>query len=364
MIIAFRGVTARPTPRRVHSTAVRKISRWLSLLAAASSSTLAASSAPRLRACFTAAGVGGDGPNLRPLSSEAGGGRSYGDLPSLAKRLAEGSFRDVVIVAGAGLSVAAGVPDFRSPKTGLYHQLERYNLPYPEAIFDLNFFHGNPAPFATFAREIWPGQTGEGGPRPTLGHAFLRLLQSRGALRRVYTQNIDGLERMAGLSESSLVECHGHFSSASCVGCREEMVAEECREAYVGGKKAPLCRRCGSLVKPDIVFFGEELPKRFVRFVDADLAECDLLIVLGTSLMVNPVASLPSCVGGDVPRLLINRELVGDFAYASTHASSSQDVSRDNFFEGDCDDGVRYLCELAGKDWVEDLKRIHDEVTS
>jgi len=293
-------------------------------------------------------------------SGNDGGGKPVYTLESIAMDLAKSKYKSVVVVSGAGISVSAGIPDFRSPGTGLYDRLEEYKLPYPEAIFDLEFFRSNPAPFATLASSIWPGQ--EDGPKPTLAHSFLRLLENKGCLRRVYTQNIDGLESLAGVSDDKLVECHGHFRSCSCISpsCgATSFDITECRDSYLRGE-AYRCRECGSLSKPDIVFFGEVLPERYEDLIEDDMYECDLLIVMGTSLLVNPVAAMPDWVGWGVPRVLINRELVGSFARDNASLSRG---NRDVFEEGDCDHGVAKLCKLAGEDWEEELSSIHESVS-
>ncbi|CAK0894708.1 unnamed protein product [Prorocentrum cordatum] len=113
----------------------------------------------------------------------------------------------VVVVCGAGISVSAGIPDFRSKGTGLYDNLQKYNLPSPQAVFTLDFFQQDPLPFFHLAREIYPGKYA-----PTSAHAFLRLLQEKRVLRRCYTQNIDTLERMAG------VEAGADFGSPDLTG--------------------------------------------------------------------------------------------------------------------------------------------------
>lgn len=112
-------------------------------------------------------------------------------------------------------NLAAGIPDFRSVGTGLYHNLEKYNLPHPEAIFELNYFHNNPKPFFVLAKELYPGTF-----KPTVCHYFIRLLHEKGILLRHYTQNIDTLERVAGIPEEKLVEAHGTFYTGHCLTCR------------------------------------------------------------------------------------------------------------------------------------------------
>jgi NAD-dependent SIR2 family protein deacetylase len=165
-------------------------------------------------------------------------------------------------------------------------------------------------------------------------------------LRRIYSQNIDNLEQISGIDTEKLVECHGHFRSSSCISCRAPMDIEACRRKIVDELEVPQCNECGSHVKPDIVFFGEELPPRFQQLVDDDTAKADLVIVIGTSLLVMPVAGIPSWVPRECPRVLLNRELVGDFRLGQP---------RDIFVQGECDDGARKICSLAGwQDLLED----------
>ncbi|NXG40493.1 SIR2 deacetylase, partial [Dromaius novaehollandiae] len=127
--------------------------------------------------------------------------------------------RNVVCMVGAGISTSAGIPDFRSPGTGLYANLQSYNLPYPEAIFEINFFKQHPEPFFALAKELYPGQF-----KPTVCHYFMRLLKEKGLLLRCYTQNIDTLERVAGLEPDELVEAHGTFFTSHCLrsSCRQQ----------------------------------------------------------------------------------------------------------------------------------------------
>merc|ERR1711957_577473 len=188
---------------------------------------------------------------------------------------------------------------------------------------------------------------------PTLSHCFVALLESKNLLVRNYTQNIDGLEALAGVSDDKLVECHGHFRNASCTSCGIPYDGKECKRKIVEERTAPICAKCGGLVKPDIVFFGESLPVRFGKLLHGDIAYTDLLIVMGTSLKVAPVSLIPEMVSTRCPRVLINRELVGDFVPPGVDGNS-----RDVFEEGDCDDTVLKLCKLLG--WEEELMNLYD----
>lgn len=215
--------------------------------------------------------------------------------------------RKVICLVGAGISTSAGIPDFRSPSTGLYANLEKYHLPYPEAIFEISYFKKHPEPFFALAKELYPGQF-----KPTICHYFIRLLKEKGLLLRCYTQNIDTLERVAGLEPQDLVEAHGTFYTSHCVNtsCRKEYTMGWMKEK-IFSEATPRCEQCQSVVKPDIVFFGENLPSRFFSCMQSDFSKVDLLIIMGTSLQVQPFASLISKAPLATPRLLINKEKTG-----------------------------------------------------
>lgn len=243
---------------------------------------------------------------------------------------------------------AAGIPDFRSPDTGLYHNLQKYNLPHPTAVFEIGYFRKNPQPFFALAKELYPGNF-----RPTPCHYFVRLLHEKGLLLRHYTQNIDTLEHISGIPSEKLVEAHGTFHTNHCIGCRREYSMEWVKE-QIFADNVPTCTKCNGIVKPDIVFFGEDLPQKFYVLPDKDFSECDLLIIMGTSLEVQPFASLVGRPNKQCVRLLMNRELVGtasrfDFLYPNEGLKiGKKSNKRDVAWIGDCDDGVQTLADKVG----------------
>ena len=278
-------------------------------------------------------------PASKPLFEEF-------SLEELAKHMAHGMGQNIIVMSGAGLSVAAGIPDFRSPGTGLYAQLAQYDLPEPEAVFDIDFFRGNPKPFWVLAKEMWPGSY-----PPTDAHLFIRLLADKGRLLRNYTQNIDCLERAAGIPEDLLVEAHGSFASASTIERPFKSVSvHEIKERLDQGETCIRDAKSGALVKPDIVFFGEDLPVRFYQLLKRDFPKCDLLIVMGTSLQVTPFADLTRKVGKECPRLLINQERAGDFRFYR------DDNWRDVGALGDCQHTVNRLVDLLG--WTKEFEAL------
>uniref|UniRef100_A0A8D3D8T2 NAD-dependent protein deacetylase n=1 Tax=Scophthalmus maximus TaxID=52904 RepID=A0A8D3D8T2_SCOMX len=259
-------------------------------------------------------------------------------LEAVAKNISDRQHQRVVVMAGAGISTPSGIPDFRSPGSGLYDNLQEYHLPYAEAIFEIGFFHQNPKPFFALAKELYPGKY-----QPNVTHYFVRLLQQKGQLLRMYTQNIDGLERLAGIRPELLVEAHGTFATATCTVCLRKYEGDDLRSDVMSGT-VPQCPTCHGVVKPDIVFFGEELPPRFFKYL-TDFPLADLLIVIGTSLEVEPFSSLAGAIRSSVPRLLINRELVGPFAWSRRPHDAVQ--------LGDVVVGVQVLVDALG--WTREL---------
>ena len=176
------------------------------------------------------------------------------DADGLAAYINDGNERDIVVMGGAGMSTAAGIPDFRSPGTGLYDNLQKYDLPHPQAIFELAYFRERPEAFYALARELWPGTY-----CPTTTHLFIKLLHDKGRLLRCFTQNIDSLESAAGVPAELTVAAHGNFDSATCIDTGASVDPAELKAAIDAGPPGwqALRDREGGLVKPDIVFFGE-----------------------------------------------------------------------------------------------------------
>lgn len=211
-----------------------------------------------------------------------------------------GGARRITVFTGAGISTAAGIPDFRGPD-GLYARVEaEYGLPWPEAIFDIGYFRTRPEPFFRFSRELFAQDV-----RPTLAHRYLATLEGQGKAIRIVTQNIDMLHEKAGSGD--VLACHGSYRTARCLGCGRAYGHDDFAPALVAGT---VCRcGCGGVIKPDIVFFGERLPDEFYALLEHP-PETDLLLVLGTSLTVQPACLFPLRVLEEwrVPAILVNRE--------------------------------------------------------
>uniref|UniRef100_A0A3P8WKX5 protein acetyllysine N-acetyltransferase n=1 Tax=Cynoglossus semilaevis TaxID=244447 RepID=A0A3P8WKX5_CYNSE len=241
----------------------------------------------------------------------------------------------ILVLTGAGVSVSCGIPDFRS-RDGIYARLavDFPDLPDPQAMFDIDYFRRDPRPFFKFAKEIYPGQF-----QPSPCHNFISMLDKQGKLLRNYTQNIDTLEQVAGVER--IIQCHGSFATASCLICKHKVDCDTIRED-IFNQVVPHCPKCPdiplAIMKPDIVFFGENLPEMFHRAMKQDKDEVDLLIVIGSSLKVRPVALIPNSIPHDVPQVLINREQLPHLNF---------DVE----LLGDCDVIINELCHRLGGDF-------------
>ena len=209
---------------------------------------------------------------------------SPADATTAAARIASliGQADSVVALTGAGISVPSGIPDFRSPGTGLWANVN------PMEVAHIDAFRRDPARFWSFYGQRF--QTLED-KRPNRAHAALVELERAGLLDAVITQNIDRLHERAGTR--TLVEVHGSISHSVCLVCRSRYELGDVRRRLgVGPDGVPRCD-CGEPLKPDVVLFGEYLPPEAIARAEALAAGADLLLCIGSSLEVYPVASLP-----------------------------------------------------------------------
>jgi NAD-dependent deacetylase len=199
----------------------------------------------------------------------------------------------VVALSGAGISVPSGIPDFRTPGTGLWSDVD------PMEVAHIDSWRRDPQRFWSFYDHRFQTLDGK---EPNAAHRALVELEERGMLTAVVTQNIDRLHRVAGTKE--LVEVHGTIATSSCLGCgsRAEL-AEVRRRVGQAPDGIPRCDACDKPLKPDVVLFGEWLPVAAIERAQALCAGADVLLCIGTSLEVHPVAALPEltyATGGDV----------------------------------------------------------------
>ena len=138
----------------------------------------------------------------------------------------EGKYKNIMVMTGAGISVSAGIPDFRSPDTGVYANLSEYHLPRPESIFDISFFREKPHAFYKFMANFDLSQH-----ECTPTHHFIKLLDDKGLLFKCMTQNIDNLEEKSGIRMEKVLQAHGSNRGAHCATCRKGSNAIEMAEA-------------------------------------------------------------------------------------------------------------------------------------
>lgn len=200
----------------------------------------------------------------------------------------------IAVLSGAGISTASGIPDFRSP-TGLYAKAENAN------VFELNTFQREPEHFYEFARSFYPMVRNA---PPNAAHRALAAWEQAGKEIHIATQNIDDLHERAGSRQVYYV--HGSILTSTCQHCfrRQDMAAIE-PDILAG--RVPHCA-CGGVMKPNITFFGEPLPDEdWARSAEA-VSTADLVVVVGTSLVVHPAAGLPNYRRDVAEMVIINRD--------------------------------------------------------
>jgi NAD-dependent deacetylase len=200
--------------------------------------------------------------------------------PSALAELIRGSGCTVALT-GAGISVPSGIPDFRTPETGLWANVD------PMEVAHIDVFDRDPARFWSYYR---PRFHELGDKRPNRAHEALAELERRGLLEGVITQNIDRLHRAGG--SENVIEVHGSIETSSCTRCATAFEIEEV-DALFDADGVAVCSSCGGPVKPDVVLFGELLPESAMARARGLAERADLMLCVGSSLAVHPVAGLP-----------------------------------------------------------------------
>ncbi len=221
------------------------------------------------------------------------------DLERIAKWIV--TSKRVIVFSGAGLSTESGIPDFRSPG-GVW---DRYN---PEDFYFQNFLASEASreKYWQMATEMYePIKTAQ----PNQAHLAIAELEKLGKLDCVITQNIDGLHFKAGNSEEKVIQLHGTAIFVSCLSCKKRYDRNEIQERIKEGQKAPRCDDCGGLLKPATISFGQSMPEKETEEAYHRSSLCDLFIVVGSSLVVQPAASMPLVAKRNGAKLvIINRD--------------------------------------------------------
>ena len=199
--------------------------------------------------------------------------------------------RHCTAFTGAGVSTLSGIRDFRG-KNGLYNDIDA------EKIFDIEFFEKDPSFYYKAAGEFIYNLDEK---KPSVVHSVLAELEKKGLLKALITQNIDLLHQRAG--SSHVIEIHGSPKTHYCLRCSGIDMGFQEAAAIVRSGAFPTCPKCGRILKPAITFFGESLPIEALREATIEAQNSDLMLVLGTSLMVYPAASMPQYTlrhGGEI----------------------------------------------------------------
>lgn len=187
-----------------------------------------------------------------------------------------------IVLTGAGISTPSGIPDFRSADSGLWSTAD------PMEVATLWSFHRAPERFYDWirpvARALFDAQ-------PNAAHRALAQLEAVGLIQRIITQNIDDLHQRAGAI--NVVELHGHLRSVTCLACHTHYPAHDLWPAFMQHGTIPRCPACHAVLKPDVILFGEPPPYQSLRMAQEDALHCDVMLVVGSSLEVEPAADLP-----------------------------------------------------------------------
>ncbi len=216
--------------------------------------------------------------------------------------------RHAVVLTGAGHSTPSGIPDFRSPASGLWERSD------PMVVASLVGFHRNPRAFYDWIRPL-ARQMVKAEPNPA-HHALAKLEQLR-VVKAVITQNIDQLHQKAG--SRRVLELHGSIRTATCTLCGDQTATDEMWLSFFDSDELPRCRSCGAVLKPDVILFGELLPEAVLLEALSEAEQCDAMLVAGSSLEVYPAADLPARAVGNGAKLIIVN-------YEPTHMDSRAQV--------------------------------------
>jgi NAD-dependent deacetylase len=205
----------------------------------------------------------------------------------------------IAVFTGAGISTESGVPDFRSPG-GVWSKMKP--ITFQEFTSD-----------EAMRREAWTrafsNSAGWVGARPNAGHQAVARLIASGKARAVITQNVDNLHQDSGIPSEQVIELHGNASFATCLDCGLRHELPILKQNFMGTGEIPACRDCGGIVKTAVVSFGQAMPAEAMLRAREEALSCDLFLVLGSSLVVQPAASLPEIAAVNGARLVIvNRD--------------------------------------------------------
>ena len=232
-----------------------------------------------------------------------------------------GSAKRIVAFTGAGISTESGIPDFRSPG-GIWTR-------YKPIYFD-DFMASDEMRRESWRRKFATDETMLKA-EPNAGHRALAKLVEQGRMSAIITQNVDGLHQRSGVPDSKVIELHGNATYASCLDCGHRYELEPIKKAFLGNGALPVCGKCDGLVKTATISFGQAMPEIQMARAQDETMNCDLFIVLGSSLVVYPAAGFPQIAKRKGAKLVIlNRDPTDqdDDADVVIHAEIGPTMSR------------------------------------
>ncbi len=193
--------------------------------------------------------------------------------------------KKIVVFTGAGISTESGIPDFRSPG-GIWEKYDPNELTYQKFLT----LQTSREKYWERQKNLWPIIAAA---KPNAGHIAIAELYHMGKLDCVITQDGDGLHQRSGIPTQKVIELHGTWTRALCLKCGSKYPSELIQPRLEAGEKVPLCEKCGGILKPDVIQFGQSMPIKETNEAQQKAANCDMLIVCGSSLIVYPAAEMP-----------------------------------------------------------------------
>ena len=223
--------------------------------------------------------------------------------------------RYVLAFTGAGVSTPSGIPDFRNPASGIWKDVD------PLEVASIGGFRQNPEAFFQWIRPL-AHLINQAHPNPA--HLALAQMEAHGYLQGVITQNIDMLHSRAG--SRTIYELHGHLREATCIRCFTVYPAQNMIQAFLDEGRIPHCTACGSILKPNVILYGEQLPMQVYMAAKEAARKADAMIVIGSSLAVAPASDIPLLAARNQARIiLVNKEptFIDPLADVVIHANAA-----------------------------------------
>ena len=250
-------------------------------------------------------------------------------------------FSKITFLVGAGISTSSGIPDFRSSNGVFQEIIKKYNLKKPEEFFSKKNFIEKPELLYEYLKKFKSKEY-----KPNITHYFMKYLIDKKKCDLIFTQNFDGLEIKADIDKNNIIFAHGTLTEGHCVLCNEEIDINLINKGIEEGKVIK-CFKCEGPCKPKIVLYNEDLPDNFYENSNI-LKECDLGIIIGTKLVVDPFSKLTNRFNRkNCWVLIINKSYVGDFDCYNIY-------NKELFLPGYCDDTINQILVDVG--WFVDFK--------